>query len=769
MKRMSKPNKEIIHLAKSVDTKSVLLLGIGALLGGGIFTLIGPSIAFAGAAVLIAIGINAFVSFLNLQTYVSFATTIPEAGGGNRWVKQGLGDFQGFIAGWISWLAHGSACGLYALSGAFYLNQLFFSILNIPLPSFLSHGIAEKGGAILFLVIFGWLNWKSNKTTQRTGEFIVIILLCILGLFIISGFTAFFGLIDMNTLSKNILNNPFDNFFEYGLIGIMSAAALFYIAFEGSEIQAQSGEEIKNPKNLKTALFGAWGTVSILYFLIAFIMVANGSQGELGGGAIIKSAQLFMPFGVILMTLGGILANLAALNATIFSSSRLAFSLARDRSILHHLSHIHLKNMTPNWAVLASVILIGIMVLILPLVSVGASASLLFILLFLQLNIAAIAMRRQNPDIQWNYTIIGYPFTTVLAIITYIILGIAMAFIISAAWLVAIIWILLGIINYFAYTKHQRRESFEKEIMYQKTLRLGVKKTYRILLPVDDDATSEDIAKISRFAFAIASYYEAEIIAVTIVPTNAENPLHARHMIDTIGELAEAHTAQQKDKRIDTHTYVLASNDVVETLLEIIREEHCDILILSWDGYVNSKGKIFGSKIDPVLRKAACDLLVFKTNGSKEPRSILFAADFRFRSPFVRFTGKIASALARAFKSHITIFTVIPPSFKKSGEYDTWRHTLDFKIKKRIKLDPDIRYDIVTEESASIASAIIEKSSSYDLIIMGASREQLFKEIRIGNIPESIAKHIKKPVMIVKGHRGITQPFIDYLKDWIGI
>src|SRR3989339_598046 len=97
---LKKLNKKIQQvLAKEVSTKEVLLLGIGSLVGGGVFTLLGPAIFLAGPAVIVALAINALVSFLNIQMYASLSTTIPEAGGGNRWVKMGLGDFQGFFAG----------------------------------------------------------------------------------------------------------------------------------------------------------------------------------------------------------------------------------------------------------------------------------------------------------------------------------------------------------------------------------------------------------------------------------------------------------------------------------------------------------------------------------------------------------------------------------------------------------------------------------------------------------------------------------------------
>ncbi len=757
-------NKKLQVLAKEVGTREVLLLGIGSLVGGGVFTLLGPAIFLAGPAILMALAINALVSFLNIQMYASLSTTLPEAGGGNRWVKMGLGDFQGFFAGWISWLAHASACGLYALSGGFYLYVLLFSVLHIPQPFNITLESFEKIFALIFIVFFGWLNWRSNKKTQKIGSILVLLLLVILVAFVASGVLH---LTTLETISSWSVN--FNNFWQAGILGIFSGAALFYIAFEGSEIQVQSGEEIDDPKKLTKALFGAWGVVAILYLIIAFVMIANGLPANLGEGTIIESARKFMPWGAVIMTIGGFLANIAALNATIFSSSRLAFSLARDESIYTKLSHIHPKNLTPDVATLISMLLIAVMVLALPLIEVGAAASLLFVLLFLQLNIAGIAIRKKNPEIKWNYQIKGYPFTPVIAVIIYIILAVATLFIVSSAWMVTAIWLLLGFINYFAYTRLRRRQAFEKEVVYEKTLRLGEKKTHRVLLTIDYDATSEEINKLSQFAFVIATFWEAELIAVTITPGGSENLSHARHIMDRVSELANEYNAHCKNFKIDTHTYVLSNQDVVETILEIVREEACDILILNWDGYVRSKGKIFGSKIDPVLRQVGSDLLVFKGDEFIPPKSILLAADYRLTSSFLRFTGKITSAIATFFKSDVTIFTVLPPNFKNSPAYEQWKATFDFKVKNKIKLRPSICYKVKIIESPSIGVAILEESKNHDLVILGGSREKLFSEIRLGNLPEFLAKQLKKSFIIAKGHRGLTQPFIEYIKNRLGI
>ena len=132
-----------------------------------------------------------------------------------------------------------------------------------------------------------------------------------------------------------------------------------------------------------------------------------------------EAAHSFMPLGGIILIIGGLLANLAALNATIFSSSHVAFALARDKNIWSHMADIHFKNFTPHIAVIVSVIFIIAMVTTLPLFDVASAASLLFVILFLQLNIAGTKIHFKFPNIKWVYKIPLFPLTPVIAIVIY--------------------------------------------------------------------------------------------------------------------------------------------------------------------------------------------------------------------------------------------------------------------------------------------------------------------------------------------------------------
>src|SRR3989338_4634679 len=353
-----------VTLARTLGPGSIILLGIGSLLGGGIFTLLGPAAGLAGPGLFLAMILGAGVAFLNLQMYLALGTTFPEAGGGYLWVRKGLGNFQGFLAGWLSWFAHAAACGVFALSFGFYAHQ-FLQIVGFNLKINTDWLSNEKLIAIAVILIFGYLNWRGTQTTGQAGNYITSGLLGILTLFIL------FGVYKMFTLQEPLQN--FTPLLPSGLLGVLAATSFFYIAFEGSEIQVQAGEETKNPaRDLKIGLLTSWAIVSIIYVLISLVIIGatGGPNGRppweklagFGEGAIVQAAHSFMPLGGTLMIIGGLLANLAALNATIYSSSHVAFALARDKNIWTHLAQIHSKNFTPHLAVILSVLLIVAMV-----------------------------------------------------------------------------------------------------------------------------------------------------------------------------------------------------------------------------------------------------------------------------------------------------------------------------------------------------------------------------------------------------------------------
>lgn len=759
---MTEEIQKPVTLSRTLGIFEVIFLGVGALLGGGIFTLLGHVAGLSGGGLLLAIIIGAAISFFNLNSYISLATTFPGAGGGYVWVRDGLGDINGFLSGWLSWMASSVACSLYSSSFSIFAIELFFNILKIP-----TLNIPLTAWRIIFtigiIIIFGIVNYRGASFFGKIGGRISIIVLTILGLYIIFGLKRI--IVEPELLIKNL--TPL---LPFGLLGVMQAAGLFYIAFEGTEIQAQTGEEVKDPAHtLKIGLFGSWGIISILYLLISFVIISatdGGSMpswqllGQSGEHAILESARQILPYGYVLMVLAGILANVAALNATIYSSSRVLFAMARDKSVLHFFSRIHPKNYTPHYAIILSVLIVILVATFLPIKDIAGAADVLFILLFLQLNMSYIQLRRKRPEARWQYIVPGGMIMPICAMILYLILGISLFHVSQIAIYFTIIWFLLGLINYYSYTKTERRQDLDKEIRYGHTSRFREKTGYRIILPVSSE---EYHREFSRLALAMAQSEGGEILALRIhkipptLPLNAAfNQEHEKRVLDEI-------EIEASDKKINIDTRLVAARSISDTILDTVTVEDGDLLIMGWDGYVNSKGFVFGKNVDAVLRQTKCDLAIVKIcNHPLLANKILLPITFE-NNPNLRFTGKMASALLSQYGGQLTIVMFAPQNTRPGWEENVQAIFTERLAELKIKTSINIQTKIVYSEYK--ASAILKEVEEYDTLLLPAGRESLSQVIGMGTVSEHSAKLCRKNAIIARGYRGIIEPFFEYLKS----
>ena len=587
--------------------------------------------------------------------------------------------------------------------------------------------------------------------------------LAILGLYIIFGFKKI--IIAPELLIKNL--TPF---LPFGLLGVAQAAGLFYIAFEGTEIQAQTGEEVKDPaRTLKIGLFGSWGIISILYLLVSFIIISATDGGVMpswqllgqnGEHAILESAKQILPYGYILMVLAGILANIAALNATIYSSSRVLFSMARDKSVLHFFSRIHPKNYTPHYAIMLSVLIVMIVAVFLPIKDIAGAADVLFILLFLQLNMAYIQLRRKRPEARWQYIVPGGMIMPICAIILYIILGISLFHVSQIAIYFTIIWFLLGLINYFSYTKAERRQDLDKEIRYGHTSRFKEKTGYRIILPVSSE---EHHKEFNKLAMAMAQSEGGEILALRIHEIPPTLPLNIEFNQEQEKRILDEIEYDATNKKINIDTRLVAARSISDTILDTVSVEDGDLLIMGWDGYVDTKGFVFGKNVDAVLRQTKCDLAIVKIcSHPLLAKKILLPISFE-NNPHLRFTGKMASALLKKYKGQLTVIMFAPPNTRPGWEENVQTIFAERLQELKIKASTIIQTKIVYSDYK--ASAILNEMEEFDTLLLPAGRESLSQVIGMGTVSEHSAKLCRKNTIIARGYRGIIEPFFEYLKS----
>ena len=323
--------------ARDLGLFDATMIGIGAMIGAGIFVLTGIAAGEAGPASVVAFALNGVVTLFTAFAYAELASAIPKAGGGYSFVKMAYPGAVGFVSGWMLWFAYTVACSLYALGFAGY----FWEFLHKYIP-FVSGNVysllGNKTPVLLVTVIIGttfiWLNARGAEVTGKAENVLTLSKLLVLVIFVFFGLSEIFG-------NPSQVSESFTPFFAKGMGGVFVAMGLTFIAFEGYDLIATVAEEIKSPeKNIPRATFIALGVTITIYLLILFVSLAAINPGgmtsweflgEYKETAIVRAAESFMPaFGVALIVFGGLLSTSSALNATVMAASRVAFSMGRD-------------------------------------------------------------------------------------------------------------------------------------------------------------------------------------------------------------------------------------------------------------------------------------------------------------------------------------------------------------------------------------------------------------------------------------------------------
>jgi basic amino acid/polyamine antiporter, APA family len=570
------------QLVRTLSLVDIIMVGIAGMIGGAIFVLTGPAIGLAGSAVIVAFVINAIITLFTAMAYAELGSAMPEAGGGYLWIREGLPRPNAFISGWMAWFAHIIAGSLYAVGfGAFFYQLLGPNVAGVLSDQPLFGVIPfDKLIAVASIAAFTYINIKGTSETGKTGTIVTIVQLGAVLCLIVAG-------------SWMIHNNPtsmsnFADFMPTGIPGLFAAMGLTFIAFEGYEIIVQTGEEVKNPKrNIPRAIFISLATVVTLYCLVAFVSIGAispegiaawrfiGEGGELG---IVKAAEIFLPYGALIVLGGGMVSTLAALNATTFSSARVAFAMGRHYNLPHKLSSIHPVNRTPHIAIIISGIIMAFVAYTLPLADIAVAAGVIFLLLFTQVNIAAITIRR----IYGNKLSYGFktPFFPVIPIAgIFLNLGLALYLLVTQplSWGITILWILVGFVLYRMYTFKQEIQHYAPIVMSEGDLN---REDYRILIPY----TPEDPDRLLKYAIRIAKETGGEVNILRVITVPHQTPLSAGvSFADTAKRSFEPLEKILDKENIPSHYLVRVSHDATEAILATIEEQRIDLLVTDFE------------------------------------------------------------------------------------------------------------------------------------------------------------------------------------------
>ena len=737
--------------ARDLGLFDATMIGVGAMIGAGIFVLTGIAAGESGPASILAFALNGAVTLLTAFAYAELAAAIPEAGGGYAFVRRAFPGAVGFTAGWLLWFAYTVACSLYALGFAGYFWEFFLKY--VPSLADVTFGLVTEHGAVLGItilvgVLFVRLNARGAEVTGQAENVLTVSKILVLAVFIAYGLKAVFADTDAAAAS-------FSPFFPQGFGGVIVAMGLTFIAFEGYDLIATVAEEIKEPeKNIPRATFISLAITVVMYLLILFVSLAaapgpDGQPswqflGEYGETAIVRAAEGFMPaFGVAVIVFGGLLSTMSALNATVMASSRVAFSMGRDRWLPDAMAQIHPERRTPHVAIVVTGVILLVMALTLPIEAVGSAASLIFLLTFAMVNLSVIVLRRKAPDLPRRYRVPLYPLVPILGIVLNLYLAVYQFTFQPLAWYVTIGWIAVGLVLYYSYSG-KRAAEVEPQVLEVPAPAVPLARR-SVVIPLHNPA---HVYALLDYAEPMARARELDQVAISVVEVPRQLPIQEGLRFVPRKEAllfrAQEHAAMRQS---GLKTDMIVAHRASDGILSGVSRHNGDLLVMGWKGYTNTRDRVFGEVADQIIRYAPCDIALIKLASTEPPRRCLFPTA---GGAHALLAAEMLGELADVFKMSITICNVVEPgaSEEERAEAARWiQRTAD-----RIEADVEVDHEII--EAKTVAGGIVKASKGYDLVVLGAAREPWYQQVLFGEIPEKVARYSSASVLVVKRYEG---------------
>jgi amino acid transporter/nucleotide-binding universal stress UspA family protein len=728
-----------VRLNREMTLMDVTLIGVGAMIGAGIFVLTGIAAGVAGPGLILAFALNGFVTLFTAMAYAELGSCFHDAGGGYLWVKEGLPRWNGFLAGWMSWFAHAVACSLYALGfGAYFgyvLKEFGFTIPHFGMLS------PEKFLAAIIAFIFAYVNFRGASETGKVGNLITITKIVILMIFIGFGLNL-------------LINRPdwkaaFTPFLPHGWGGIFKAMGLTFIAFEGYEVIAQCSEEIRSPrKNIPRAVFLSIAIVLPVYLLVGISALGSIKPPNMTSWdylalyketALVELARQFFSGGGVMILVGGLISTMSALNATVYSSSRVAFAMGRDRNFPTFFSKVHSKNFTPHWSIMVSTVIIVLMAVSFPIEDVASAADIMFLLLFLQVNLAMIRLRKKRPELYRGFVVPFYPWLSILGILMLLFLAIYMFNYSRIAWVVTILWIVLGIGVYEVYASKREVEHIQKV----KALERIERKEYRILVCLSNP---QSVSSLTNIAIAIAKRHNAEIIFLNVIEVGEgqhlmaglEEASRAKPLLEEAESLAEA-------SGVPARSIVEVSHRISQGIVETAAMENCNFILIRRQKQATFLDRVFSSLIDTVLQKSPSEVAVLHGEFKKDKiRKILIPFG---TSIHTRLATEIAPGLADYFEAELKIVVVFDPDISPN---ERERRTLEIRqVLQENSLSAELQ--VVIEKD--LLKGILTKAKEADLVLMAGRTGDFLELLFAKTMAQEITEQVKCPVLWVKEYQ----------------
>jgi APA family basic amino acid/polyamine antiporter len=437
-------------LKKVLGPVDLIFMGIGAIVGTGIFVLTGTGAVTAGPALTLSFIVAAFACGFAALCYAEFASTVPVAGSIYTYSYATMGELVAWIIGWDLLLEYGLATSAVSVGWSGYFQSLIGGF-GIQIPQALSAAPGALPGVTTYfnlpalcimLLLTAMLSWGVRESA-RVNNIMVVIKVGVVLLFIAVGF-------------RHVQPANWHPFMPFGMSGTLSAAALVFFAFIGFDAVTSAAEEVKRPeRDLPIGIIGSLAICTVLYVIVAAIMTGIVPYKQFLG--IDHPVSLALQFAkenwfAGFVDLGAILGMTTVILVMAFGQTRIIFAMSRDGLLPARLSKVHPKFGTPFLATWIVGIIFGLLGALVPLQVLGELVNMGTLAAFCLVSVAVMVLRKKRPDLPRAFRCPGVPVVPLLAIAFCVTL---MSFLSATTWIAFLVWLAVGLVVYFAYARHR--------------------------------------------------------------------------------------------------------------------------------------------------------------------------------------------------------------------------------------------------------------------------------------------------------------------------
>jgi basic amino acid/polyamine antiporter, APA family len=458
-------------LKRVLGSFNLITLGIGAIIGTGIFVLTGQAAAqYAGPAIVLSMVLAGLVSALAGLCYAEFASTVPIAGSAYTYGYATLGEFFAWVIGWDLILEYALGASTVAVGWSGYVVS-FLHDLGIQFPALLSAAPGTQvtlgdgsvvtavfnlpavliAAAVTVLLVIG------IRESANVNSIIVVVKVAVVLLVIVVG--AFFV--------ATVNWHPFvpanlGEFGKYGWTGVMRGAGVIFFAYIGFDAVSTAAQEAKNPqRDMPIGILGSLVICTVLYVLVSGVMVGLVPYKELGvaapmavaidaakvraAGSVWAGVVDIMPF---LVKLGAIAGLSSVMVVMMLGQPRIFYSMAKDGLLPAWARKIHPRFRTPHVTTIITGVAVGTAAGFTPIRILGELVSIGTLMAFVIVSLGIIFMRRQRPDLHRPFRT---PLVPLIPILSALVALALMASLPRDTWLRLVVWMAIGLVIYFAY------------------------------------------------------------------------------------------------------------------------------------------------------------------------------------------------------------------------------------------------------------------------------------------------------------------------------